>query len=212
MGENDLEVRSYRAVFSLERRVYRIDALRLNPAGVPLRGVAYCVALAAGAFVLGDIPGISWPLAAIPWYFRDLALPAALGGVLAMVRIDGRAFHLAACALLRYRCGARHLWRLRGRGPAIVTWRPAPIVFIADGSEGAFRSLRFQGPGVALICCPHDRIEWPGRWGIGRRPQVSVHPIDSPRGGYRATAMELAPGAVLEVSCRPWTGQASRRG
>jgi hypothetical protein len=34
-----MDIRSYRAVFDLERRIYRIDRLRLNPSGVPVRGV-----------------------------------------------------------------------------------------------------------------------------------------------------------------------------
>ena len=33
-----MEVRSYRRVFDLERRIYRVDRLRLNPGGVPVRG------------------------------------------------------------------------------------------------------------------------------------------------------------------------------
>ena len=35
------------SVFALERRIYRIDTLRLNPSGVPLRGIGY--ARGAGA-------------------------------------------------------------------------------------------------------------------------------------------------------------------
>ena len=38
-----IEIRSYRAVFDLERRIYRVDRLRLNPGGVPVRGVVYCL-------------------------------------------------------------------------------------------------------------------------------------------------------------------------
>ena len=34
-----IEIRSYRRVFDLERRIYSIDRVRLNPGGVPVRGV-----------------------------------------------------------------------------------------------------------------------------------------------------------------------------
>ncbi len=34
-----MEIRSYRRVFDLERRIYQVDRLRLNPSGVPVRGV-----------------------------------------------------------------------------------------------------------------------------------------------------------------------------
>ncbi len=43
-----IEIRSYRAVFDLERRIYRVDQLRLNPGGIPVRGVVYFLAILAG--------------------------------------------------------------------------------------------------------------------------------------------------------------------
>ena len=46
-GASVMEVRSYRRVFDLERRIYSIDRMRLNPSGVPLRGVVYFLVLAA---------------------------------------------------------------------------------------------------------------------------------------------------------------------
>ena len=36
-----IEIRSFRRVFDLERRVYSVDRFRLNPAGVPVRGILY---------------------------------------------------------------------------------------------------------------------------------------------------------------------------
>ncbi len=42
-----IEIRSYRRVFDLERRIYSVDQLRLNPGGVPVRGVLYFLALLA---------------------------------------------------------------------------------------------------------------------------------------------------------------------
>jgi hypothetical protein len=203
IADTEVEVRSYRAVFSFERRIYRIDTLRLNPAGVPLRGVAYASLLAAGAFLVGALPGISWLAASLPWYCRIIALPTALGGLLAMLRIDGRAFHVAAAAALRYLLSRRNLRRLRGAPPPMSVWRPPAIVFVADGSESSLRSLRYHGPGMALICCAHDRVEWRRR--LCRRANVSIHPILDAVVGPRSTAMEIAAGAVLEVSRSPLT-------
>jgi len=48
-----LEVRSFRSVFALERRIYRIDTLRLNPSGIPLRGIGYAASLVAAALIAG---------------------------------------------------------------------------------------------------------------------------------------------------------------
>ena len=38
-------IRSYRRVFDLERRIYRVTRIRLNPGGIPIRGVVYLLAL-----------------------------------------------------------------------------------------------------------------------------------------------------------------------
>ena len=47
-----IEIRSYRRVFDLERRVYSVDRLRLNPGGVPVRGIVYLLAILAVLFAL----------------------------------------------------------------------------------------------------------------------------------------------------------------
>ncbi len=63
-----MEIRSYRAVFDLERRIYRVDRLRLNPGGVPVRGVVYFLALLATVLVVGRMPGLKTVMGALPWY------------------------------------------------------------------------------------------------------------------------------------------------
>ena len=72
-----LEVRSFRSVFALERRIYRIDTLRLNPSGIPLRGICYAAALVVVALVAGAVPPTAWLDPLIPWYVRDLGAPLA---------------------------------------------------------------------------------------------------------------------------------------
>ena len=55
-----MEIRSYRRVFDLERRIYRVDRLRLNPGGVPVRGVVYFLVI-----LVGDPDRRGLPLVAI---------------------------------------------------------------------------------------------------------------------------------------------------
>jgi hypothetical protein len=210
IADPEFEVRSYRGVFSFERRIYRIDTLRLNPAGVPLRGVAYTVILAVGAYFAAALPVASWAVAPFPWYFRVIALPSVLGGLLAVVRIDGRVFHVAATAAIRYRLGPRNLRGLRRGAPPMSVWRPPSIVCIADGSEGWLRPLRYHGPGMALICCAHDRVEWRRRLSLFGGANVSIHPVVGAVGDAKATAMEIAAKAVLEVSRSPWANDVHR--
>lgn len=193
--ESPVEIRSFRAVFALERRVYRIDTLRLNPAGIPLRGIVYAGALVAAALVAGAVPPTSWLDSLAPWYLRDLGIPLALAALLGSARLDGRAFHLAALAALGHLAGPRQLDRLApsGRGRR---WHPPPLLLIPDGSDARFRALRYHGPGAVLVRGAHVRREW----SRPRRAHLTLHPL--PGDHRRVSVLELAPGAVLEVRGR----------
>ena len=154
-----IEIRSYRAVFDLERRIYRVDQLRLNPGGIPVRGVVYFLAVLLAMLVAGDLPLAGAVIGALPWYLRDLALPVASATLLSVIRIEGRPFHLAAYALLRYRTGPRRLSGFRPRGAPGARWRPQEILMLPDGSDGEMRRLRYTGPGAVLVTVAHERID-----------------------------------------------------
>jgi hypothetical protein len=154
-----MEIRSYRAVFDLERRIYRVDRLRLNPGGIPVRGVVYFLAILAAMLVAGGLPLVGAVLGALPWYLRDLALPVASATVLCAIRIEGRPFHLAAYALLRHRAGPRNLAGVRPCDAPGVRWRPEEILLLPDGSDARMRRLRYTGPGAVLVTTAHERIE-----------------------------------------------------
>src|SRR5580704_14846386 len=96
-----MEIRSYRRVFDLERRVYSIDSLRLNPGGVPVRGILYFAAIVATGAVGERLPVFHQIASLVPWYLRYVALPVAAAALLGMVRLEGRTFHVAALALGR---------------------------------------------------------------------------------------------------------------
>jgi len=152
------EIRSFRTVFDLERRIYRIDRLRLNPTGVPLRGIIYFLALAACSLLLGRLPLIGAIARTAPWYLREVALPAALAALFTLIAIEGRPFHLAALALLRFALGPRELSGLRPRRAGDRELLLSELVFLADGSDARARRLRYRGPGRVRI-----RARRPGR-------------------------------------------------
>ncbi len=81
-----IEVRSYRRVFDLERRIYTVDRLRLNPGGVPVRGVLYFLWLLVAMLLLSALPLVGSLLGAMPWYMSDLIGPGCLATVLSIVR------------------------------------------------------------------------------------------------------------------------------
>lgn len=199
-GEDDrIEVRSYRNVFALERRIYRVEGVRLNPGGIPIRGVVYFVTLLAGLLALGDLPVTGWLLALLPWYARDLALPAGAAALLALVRVEGRTCHLAGHALLRFALSPRQLRGLRAagrRGPG-RRWHPPELVMLVDGSDARLRRLRFSGPGVVLVNAPHRCLALGGIARAGSR--LRVRPYGSARAPECPRVIELAPRARVDI-------------
>lgn len=150
-------MRSYRRVFELERRIYRVDRLRLNPSGVPVRGIVYFLALLAGAVLGARLPLLGTLAARLPWWLSDIALPGVVASALAIVRVDGRPFHLAARALVRFRCGSRRYVRLCARrGPLDCAWAPPPLMLVPDGSDARIRSFRYSGPGATRVSVGHE--------------------------------------------------------
>jgi hypothetical protein len=196
-----MEIRSYRAVFDLERRIYRVDQLRLNPGGIPVRGVVYFLAILLAMLIAGGLPLVGAAIGALPWYLRDLALPVASATVLSVIRIEGRPFHLAAYALLRYRARSRRLAGVRPCGGPGECWRPEEILLLPDGSDGEMRRLRYTGPGAVLITTAHERVERGGarRSRLGGARSLTVREL--PGGGALSSArvIALAPGARLDV-------------
>ena len=81
-----MEIRSYRRVFDLERRIYRIDRLRLNPGGVPVRGVVYF--LVAIVMALMGLLGRDTNL----WFMRVLMFLTGAGMACSFVPSQAAAF------------------------------------------------------------------------------------------------------------------------
>jgi hypothetical protein len=210
-----LEVCSYRRVFDLERRIYKIDRLRLNPAGVPVRGVVYYFALLLAVLLLDATPligaGVSW----MPWYVRAVALPGAGATLLAVVRIDGRPAHLVGWALLRYALEPGCLSRLRPCKPLGARWYPPPLTILPDGSEGQLRELRYSGPGRVTIKAAHE-LSFGGHRSagrharMGRRGQSKLVVVSGAQRGStvgRARTIVLRRGGLVEVKPRRARGR-----
>jgi len=176
------EIRSYRRVFDLERRIYAIDRVRLNPSGVPVRGVVYAAAAAFALALLSRVPLLGRPLAATPWLLRDLVLPAATGALMSVLRIDGRSCHAAMAAVAGFARSPRRLAALRPAGPLGARWLPSALIVLPGATEGGARRLRYRGPGVVLLAAAH-------------RPRgARVAAWSRARGGGRPIAVGGVPG------------------
>jgi hypothetical protein len=201
-----IEIRSYRRVFDLERRIYSIDRVRLNPGGVPVRGVMYFLALLALALVVADLPLMGALARHAPWYLRAIALPGAGATVLSAIRLEGRTFHLAAHALLRYRLGPRWLAGMRRCGRPGDLWQPGEMLILPDGSDSRLRHLRYTGPGAVLVVIEHERsgraVER-GSAGTARRGPGAALRLRQAAGARqldRGQVIALASGARLLVT------------
>lgn len=195
-----MEIRSYRAVFDLERRIYRIDRLRLNPAGVPVRAVVYFLAILLSAALIASLPGIGAAFGALPWYLREVVVPGAGAALLAVVRIDGRPSHQAVASLLRFAAGPRRLCTGIGCPPRGLAWSPQRLLVLPDGSDARMRRLRYAGPGAVRVNAAHRLIEW--RRGplvaLGTGSQLSLQELPGLSLG-RARLLELPAGTRLTV-------------
>jgi hypothetical protein len=195
------EIRSYRNVFTLERRIYRVDRLRLNPAGVPLRGILYFLTILAATLLAGRLPIVGVVVRALPWYAREVAVPGAVAALLTLIKIEGRSFHIAALALLRYACGPRELAGPRPRGSADRRWRPDELLVLADGSDARLRRLRYVGPGAVLVSAAHVRTVQPcgALRRIARRPTITLAALPGRQRPARGQVIALDKHASLEV-------------
>ena len=196
-----LEIRSFRSVFALERRIYRIDTLRLNPAGIPLRGIVYAAVLVAAR--AGRRRRAADQLARP----ADPVVPArprpAAGGAGAAWRAAGRgpAVPSRGARAARHRLARRRLVRRWRRSPrARDRWRPPALLCIPDGSDARFR----------LAALPRSRrraraASAPARRVVAAAPRRR-HAAPAGRGARRApTVLELAPGRCsrcgTQLSC-----------
>jgi hypothetical protein len=193
------EIRSFRRVFDLERRVYSVDRFRLNPAGVPVRGVLYLLVAVAVAVLAAELPLLGGLARLLPWYLRDVGGPAAIAALLAVIRVDGRSFHLAAYAGIGWGLAPRRLVGLTLRSETGRMWPPPELIVLPDGSDHRLRRLRFMGPGAVLVQAAH-RLESGDGHGVGFRMRRMVRL--SPQRGQRPTrgiVIALERGGRLEV-------------
>src|SRR3954469_20107203 len=147
-------IRSYRRVFEVDRRIYRVDSWALPvPGGVPLRAVGYFFATLLLVLVLDRLPLVADISAPI----RFVVIPLAVAVLGTQVAPDGRAAHRFALDWLRLRWRARR--RSAGRGIGLedepIAWHAElPVRWDTDGAE--LHPGRVRGPARLTFAVPTE--------------------------------------------------------
>jgi hypothetical protein len=141
-------IRSYRRVFEVDRRIYRVDRWALPvPGGVPLRAVAYFVAALLAVLMGGSLPGIRELVAGVSSPLRFVVAPLAVAVLGTQAAPDGRVAHRFAWDWLRLRLRAR-----RRCGERVVALEGEPMTWHGelalhwDGEGAQLRRGRVRGP------------------------------------------------------------------
>lgn len=164
MSDEALQIRSFRVVFDLERRIHRIDRFRVPlPYGLPLRSLGYAVVALLGVLVVESLPIVGPMLVWLPTPARLVLLPVAISYALTRVRVDGRSAHAAGRAWMRHAMSARRLAAFKpvGRSTRVVL---GDVTFAADVSAAASpgwteRSVEFARRAFPLRRARQQRTE-----------------------------------------------------
>jgi hypothetical protein len=184
-----IQLRGYRRVFRIERRLFRFDRWRIPyPHGVPLRGIGYFLILELGIFVTSRLPVLGVLFAVPGPVLAYLGLPLAGAFLLMQSRIDGRPPHHVLVSVLRFWASPRCLAGLAPcprPGEEVVPVADLAVAY--DGRESFAVRGRIRGPAtitfrypstVAIerispwLRDPEKRAARARRYRVRRRPQA----------------------------------------
>ncbi|HEX8083342.1 MAG TPA: TcpE family conjugal transfer membrane protein [Solirubrobacteraceae bacterium] len=150
-ARRSVAIRSFRVVFDLERRIHKVDRIRLPlPYGLPLRSVAYAIVALAAVVAFARLPIVGALVAAVPTPVRLAVLPAVIAYALTQLRPDGRPAHWFLLAWARQRLAPARVVALapvrRRRAERLGDFVLAP-----DERDVRYRGGVIDGPAVALL-------------------------------------------------------------
>ena len=151
-----IAIRSFRVVFELERRIHKVDRIRLPlPYGLPLRSLAYAVVAFAAVVALARLPVVGALVATVPAPVRLAVVPALIAYALTQLRPDGRPAHWFLLAWARQRLAPATVVAL---APARrrQTERLGELLVAPDERDVCYCAGVIEGPAVALLRLPVD--------------------------------------------------------
>lgn len=104
MSTERISIRSYRGIFSVDRRIYKIESWRIPvPGGIPLRAFIYFACALVVAVLARQAPVIGGLLEHVHPAYLYVIGPAAVAVLGTRVVPDGRAPHRFACDWIAFR-------------------------------------------------------------------------------------------------------------
>lgn len=167
MESQGIQLRGYRRVFRIERRLFRFDRWRIPyPHGVPLRGIGYFLVLELIVVALSRMPILGASLGLLTPMISFFGLPLGGAFLLTQGRIDGRPPHHVLASLLRWSLGARSLSGLcpcPREGERVLPLEQVAVAY--DGRESFLVRGRIRGPVKVTFRYPATvRIEGAPPW------------------------------------------------
>jgi hypothetical protein len=185
-----LVIRSYRRVFEVDRRIYRVDRWALPvPGGVPLRAVGYFAATLLLVIFLGALPATGELIGAVSAPLRFVVIPLAVAVLGTQAAPDGRAAHRFAADWLRFRMRSR-----RHCGERTVPLEDEPVAWHGelgvcwDEHGSRLAHGRVTGPARITFAVPVELRDGTGH--------LVARPAED---GRRGDAVVLCAGERLEV-------------
>jgi hypothetical protein len=167
-----VEIRNYRRVFNIDRRIYRVDKWALPvPGGVPLTGLAYFGGALLAVVILGHLPILNVLFGLLSPPLRYVLLPLGFAMLARQATPDGRPAGLFAWAWLVLRWTN---WRQDQHADTAWTGK---VRARWDHDAPTLRKCRVKGPAVVEFRQPvvlNDR--WNGWWAEGD-PQGESRPV-----------------------------------
>ena len=186
-----LIVRSYRRVFEVDRRIYRVDRWALPvPGGVPLRGVAYFAVALAMLLLAGRLPLVGGVVGELSPPLRFVVVPLGVAILGCQAAPDGRVAHRFAWDWLCLRLRTRR--RSAGRTVPLerepVAWH-GQLATRWDEHAPDLHGARVRGPAKVTFATPVEVVS-------NRAGRVVVRARSE---GARGDSVVVWPRQVLEV-------------
>lgn len=203
MADAPITIRSYRRIFHVDRRLYRIQDWTIPvPGGVPLLAVAYFAATLIAVLIAGALPGLEQLVGLLNPPLRYVVLPLAVAVLGTQIAPDGRKAHRFAADWLALR--ARRRRRSAGRAIALEDepheWQ-ATLAVGPDGQGAQLTPGRVVGPATVHFATDVEVTQ-------PRRGRGAVR-VRAPRPASRRRArthlddlVDLADGQRLEITPR----------